>query len=122
MQLSDNAALQKHIVNYSKTRPVYIEYRKAGYSRKFREQYEAEIAAHQESKKAFDALGLKKLPTVASLRASYTADLDEKKRAYREYTQVRDNMKDLLMAKANVDRLLDMPERQQEKERDDFDR
>lgn len=121
-RLNDNAALQKHIVNYSKTRPVYVEYRKAGYSRKFREQHEAEISAHQSAKKAFDDLGLKKLPTVASLRAEYAMVLDEKKRTYREYTQVRDSMKNLLMAKANVDRLLDMPERQQEKERDDFDR
>lgn len=29
------AELQKQIVNYAKTRAVYVEYRKAGYSKKF---------------------------------------------------------------------------------------
>jgi len=69
--LNDNAALQKHIVNCSKTRATYVEYRKAGYSKRFRETHEADILLHQAAKKAFDALGLKKLSTVASLRADY---------------------------------------------------
>jgi hypothetical protein len=41
--LMANAALRKHIVNCSKTRAVYIEYRKAGYSKKFRVLHEADI-------------------------------------------------------------------------------
>jgi len=78
--LNDNAALQKHIVNYSKIRATYVEYRKAGYSKRFRETHEADILLHQAAKKAFDALGLKKLSTVALLRADYAEQLAEKKR------------------------------------------
>ena len=104
--LSANAALQKHIVNYSKTRSVYIEYRKAGYSKKFKELNEADILLHQAAKKAFDDLGLKKLPTVASLRAEYAPVLEEKKKAYRDYRQAKTEMRELLTAKQYVDRLM----------------
>jgi hypothetical protein len=106
--LTANASLQKHIVTYVKTRQTYIDYRKAGYSKKFREAHEADILLHQTAKKAFDELGLKKLPTVASLRAEYAEALGEKKKTYAEYRSARDRMKELLTAKSNVDRLLNI--------------
>ena len=115
--LNDNASLQKHIVNYSKTRDVYVAYRKAGYSKKFRETHEADILLHQAAKKAFDELGVKKLPTVASLRSAYAERLAEKKTAYREYRQAQSEMRELLVVKDNVDRILNIPERQPERER-----
>ena len=102
-KLTANANLQRHIVTYSKTRNTYAEYRKAGYSKKFKELHEADILLHQTAKRAFDELGLTKLPTVASLRTDYTALLDEKKRLYRDYHSVKSGMKELLTAKSNVD-------------------
>lgn len=73
--LIDNGELQKQIVNYSKTRAVYTEYRKAGYSKKFREEY-------------------------ASV-------LQEKRKAYAEYKQVRTEIRELQNVKANIDYLLE---------------
>ena len=61
-RMNANAELQKQIVNYAKTRAVYVEYRKAGYSKKFRTAHEAEILLHQAAKNRFDELGIKKLP------------------------------------------------------------
>lgn len=52
-QMAANGELQKQIVNYAKTRAVYVEYRKAGYSKKFRAAHEAEILLHQTAKKYF---------------------------------------------------------------------
>jgi len=106
--LSANAELQKNIVTYSKTRQTYVEYRNAGYSKKFKELHETDILLHQAAKKAFDNLGLKKLPTVASLRTEYSMMLEEKQRNYREYRQVRDEMRELLTVKNNVDRLFNI--------------
>jgi hypothetical protein len=106
--LSANAELQKQIVTYSKTRQTYIEYRKAGYSKKFKAQHEADIILHQTAKKYFDSLGLKKLPTVATLRAEYAPMLEEKKKAYGEYRRTKSEMRELLTAKYNVDRLLNI--------------
>jgi hypothetical protein len=116
--LTANAALQKQIVTYSKTRQTYVDYRKAGYSKAFWATHEADILLHQAAKKAFDELGYgkgKKLPTVASLRAEYAPMLEEKKLAYTKYRAARDEMKELLTAKSNVDRLLNITDDRRER-------
>ena len=69
----DIAVMKTHIINYSKTRDVYVAYRKAGYSKKFKAEHESDILLHQAAKKFFDGSGLKKLPTVKSLQAEYAA-------------------------------------------------
>lgn len=105
-RMAEIAVLKTHIINYSKTRDVYVAYRKAGYSKKFKAEHESEILLHQAAKKAFDGLGLKKLPTVKRLQAEYAALLAEKKSAYADYRRARDEMKELLTVRANVDRLM----------------
>ena len=116
-RMAEIAVLRTHIVNYAKTREVYIAYRKAGYSQKFRAEHEAEILLHQAAKQAFDELGVKKLPTVKSLQAEYAELLEQKKKAYGDYRKARDEMRELLTHKANVDRLLG-EEQKAEKEAD----
>lgn len=113
-QMSANGELQKQIVNYAKTRAVYIEYRKAGYSKKFRSEHEAEILLHQAAKKHFDSVGITKLPPVKSLREEYAGLLEQKRKAYAAYKQARTEMKELHNVKANVDYLLgkDVAERE----------
>ncbi|MCD8379678.1 MAG: relaxase/mobilization nuclease domain-containing protein [Lachnospiraceae bacterium] len=117
-RMAEIAVLRTHIINYSKTRDVYVVYRKAGYSKKFLAEHEADILLHKAAKKAFDELGLKKIPTVKSLQAEYAKLLEEKKKAYGEYRQSRDEMRELLTVKANVDRLLGTEEQEAEKEKE----
>ena len=102
--MAEIAVLRTHIVNYAKTRETYVAYRKAGYSRKFREEHEQEILLHQAAKNAFDEMGVKKLPKVKDLQAEYAKLLEEKKKTYAEYRRSREEMRELLTAKANVDR------------------
>ena len=111
-KLAENAVLQTHILNYIKTREVYAAYRQSGYSKKFLSEHEGEIALHKAAKKAFDELGLKKLPTIRSLRAEYAALLAEKKQTYAAFRQVREDMRQLLKAKANVELLLGIDEKE----------
>lgn len=117
-RLAEIAVLRTHIINYSKTRDVYVAYRKAGYSKKFKAEHEAELLLHQTAKKAFDELGVKKLPTVRSLQAEYAALLADKKTAYGDYRKARDEMKELLTVKANVDRLMGYDEKRTEQEKE----
>ena len=118
-RLTEIAVLKTHIINYAKTREVYVAYRKAGYSRKFREEHEQEILLHQAAKNAFDEMGVKKLPKVKDLQAEYAKLLEEKKKTYAEYRRSREEMRELLTAKANVDRVLKMEvEQDAEKEKD----
>ena len=107
-RMAEIAVLRTHIVNYAKTREVYVAYRKAGYSKKFREEHEEEILLHQAAKNAFDEMGVKKLPKVKELQTEYAKLLEEKKKTYAEYRRSREEMRELLTAKANVDRVLKM--------------
>lgn len=62
---------------------------------------------------------MKKLPKVKELQAEYAELLADKKKAYAEYRRSREEMRELLTAKANIDRLLKMDEEQaKEKEKD----
>lgn len=121
-RMAEIAALQKQIVNYSKTRDVYAAYRKAGYSKKFLAAHETEILLHKAAKAAFDKLCLQKLPTYKTLQAEYAGLLAEKKKAYAEYAAAKKEMQAVLIAKANVDRLLGAPPERPEQEKEQAQR
>ena len=78
--VAEIAVLRTHIVKYAKNREIYVVYHKAGYSKKFREEYEKEILLHQAAKNAFDEMGIKKLPKVKELQTEYAKLLEEKKK------------------------------------------
>ena len=101
--MTEIAVLRTHIVNYTKTRPVYDAYRKAGYSKRFLENHRAEITLHKAAKTAFDEAKLKKLPKVKELDAEYSKLLTEKKAAYPDYRKAKDEMQELLRAQRNVE-------------------
>ena len=61
-------------------------------------------------------MGVKKLPKVKDLQAEYAKLLEEKKKTYAEYRRSREEMRELLTAKANVDRLLKMDEEQKKEQ------
>jgi len=105
-RLKDISTLQKHIGAYSKTREVYIAYRKSGYSKKYLAEHEDDLAAHRAAKKYFGSLGLDKLPTISRLKAEYGALTAEKKKLYADYHPARKHMQDILSAQQNVQRLL----------------
>lgn len=105
-RMNEITVLQKHIGAYSKTREVYAAYRKAGYSKKYLADHEPEIAAHKAAKKHFDALGLKKLPTIKTLQTEYASLAAEKKKLYHGYRQARDYMQKILTARQNTEQLL----------------
>ena len=118
-RMAEIAVLRTHIVNYAKTRETYVAYRKAGYSKKFRQEHEEEILLHQTAKEAFNELNVKKLPTVKELQAEYAQLLADKKTAYGEYRQARTALRELLTVKNNVDRVLTMEQTEpQQKEKD----
>ena len=112
-RMTEISELQKHISNYSRTREVYTDYRKVGYSKKFYAEHEGQIILHKASKAAFDTLGLKKLPTIKALQQEYATLSAEKKKLYSSYRQTRENMQEILSVKANTDQLLRIPPAEQ---------
>ena len=102
-RMAEIATLRKHIINYSKTRKTYEEYRKAGYSKKFFEAHREEITLHKAAKQAFDDLGVKKIPKVKDLNTEYAELLAKKKAAYPEYRRIKEDAQELLIAKMNIE-------------------
>lgn len=117
-RIAEINVLKTHIVNYSKTRDVYVGYRKSGYSKRFLEEHEPDIIIHKAAKKAFDELGLKKLPTIKSLQVEFAEKLTMKKEAYAELKRVRDELRDLAVHTANYEELRDLEEREKRKEKE----
>ena len=113
-RMKDISELQKHIGAYSKTREVYAQYRKLP-SRKQEKSYNEhsnEICSCQAAKRYFDSLGLKKLPSIQSLKQEYATLAAENKRRYPEQKRAREEMIELLTAKNNVERILGATEKE----------
>ena len=124
-RLVEIAALKKHILNYSKTRDVYAAYRKSGYSKKFLEEHREEITLHRAAKEAFDHLpssdadgrGKVKIPTIKALNQEYAQVLRDKKKTYADYRAARREMQDLLIARKNIEVILELDHNAEEQRR-----
>ena len=117
-RMAELHALKGHIINYVKTREVYVAYRMAGYSKKFVAEHEQEIKLHQAAKEAFSALGTQKIPKVKAIQAEYDALREKKKQAYAAYHQAQDEMRQLLTVRANVERILGIEEKEKERQKE----
>lgn len=115
-RIAEINVLKTHIVNYSKTRDIYVAYRKAGYSKKFLQEHEPDIIIHKATKKAFDELGVKKLPTVKSLQVEFADLLSEKKSAYAELKKLREELRELTVHTANYEELRDLEQRENDRQ------
>lgn len=106
-RITEIAALRKHIYNYSDTRATYEAYRKAGYSKKFFEAHREELTIHKAAKKAFDELGVKKIPRVRELNVEYAELMKEKKAKFREYRAACSEAREYLAIRENIASLYD---------------
>ena len=106
-RIGEISVLRKHIFNYANTRATYEAYRKAGYSKKFREEHREEITIHKAAKKAFDELGVKRIPRVKELNEEYADLVAEKRQAFADYRKCRDEVKECLVVQENITSLYD---------------
>ena len=101
-RLTEIDVLRRHILNYAHTRDVFQQYKASGYSKKFLQEHQEEIDRHRAAKRAFNELGLKKLPSKKSLDMEYSQVLAEKKSAYAEYREAEKNMHELMTHRENL--------------------
>ena len=105
-RLGEVGVLKTHIINYAKTREIYVAYRNSGYSKKFFEEHQEEIALHKAAKEAFTKLQVTKLPRVKELNEEYSQVLTHKQSLYKDYREAKKEMQDYVTAKHNVDTFL----------------
>ncbi len=117
-RMTEIGALQTHLNNYSKTRSVYEEYRKSGYSKKFFEEHRDELLLHKAAKEAFNKLGVKKLPSRKELSIEFNDLLTQKKKDYAEYRQVKKDRQEYLIAKQTVETILGIDRKREEEKKE----
>lgn len=115
-RMKEIGEMKTQIIAYMRTREVYDGYRKSGYSRMYYAAHDSEILLHKAAKKAFDEWNLKKLPTMKSLNAEYMELVRQKKALYAEYSAVRSEMRELLIHKCNVEKILGIGENEAKKQ------
>jgi len=115
-RLPEISSLQKHIGAYSKTKDIYVAYRKSKWNKKYYSEHKEDIELHKAAKKEFDELGLEKLPTIKMLQTEYATLLAEKKSLFSKYKEARQYMQEILAVKQNSEQLLGYAETAKTKE------
>ena len=93
-RLAEIDVLRRHVLNYARTREVFQQYKASGYSKKFLNEHQQEIDRHRAAKRAFNELGLQKLPSKKSLDMEYSQLLAKKKEAYAVYRDAREQARE----------------------------
>ncbi|MCD8143232.1 MAG: hypothetical protein LUD83_08180 [Clostridiales bacterium] len=116
-RMKEIAELQRQIGTYGKTREVYLEYKKLPQKKQaaFYEAHRSDIMLHEAAKRYFDSPGMEKMPSIKALKQEYAALSAENKQLYPDQKAVRREMIDLLTAKSNVERFLEIKIEQPEK-------
>lgn len=119
-RLSEITTMQKWIGTYGKTRDIYMEYKSLPPRKreKFYNEHAAQITACIGAKNYFDSLGLKKLPSMKSLKQEYAVLLSEKRKLYPQMKEARAEMRELMTAQRNVETILGQEPRQSKKQHD----
>ena len=102
-RIAEITELRGQIVAYAKTRKSFDEYKASCYSRKFFDAHADEIEQHRAAKRYFNAHGIEKLPKIKTLNAEFDALVVEKRAAYAEYRAIRDEHRELLVHRHNVE-------------------
>ncbi len=111
-RMKEISALQKHIGAYSKTREIYAQYRRLPPKKQeeFYAEHASAIISCEAAKRYFDSLGLKKLPSIQSLKQEYAALSAENRKLYPDQKKAKVEMMELLTTRHNTSRILGLTE------------
>jgi len=86
----------------------YNAYKRSNFDQDFYEKNRANITLHETARKHFDSLGVKKLPKISELKQEYVTLQAQKKKLYVDYYELKEKSRELLIAKHNAQKILDM--------------
>ena len=116
-QLARTSALMGAVVDYAKTRPVFDGYKAARHSKKYLAEHEEELDTYRAAKASInELLGGAKLPKMEKLKQQRRELAEKKKALYTDYRQAQRDMRELVAVKGNVDHLLGVTDRRDDKE------
>lgn len=106
-QISDTKNLRIHLINYSKTRDTYCEYKKAGYSKKYYVMKVEEIEKHKSAKRYFDQQCMENFPKIKEINVQISDYYEERKKYLEEYYKLKEEMKKYVIVRENVKKILE---------------
>ncbi|MEE3497422.1 MAG: relaxase [Butyrivibrio sp.] len=105
-RLDEISALREQLINYAKTKDIYVQYKKSGYSKKFFEAHREDIMKHKAAKDTFEKMKGQKIPSVRELNDEFQQVLTQKRKDYSEYHEAKEKMQLYKTAKYDIDRIL----------------
>jgi len=108
-RIKEIETLRQHIFDYSKTRKIYLKYKRLPKAKKaeFYELHRAQIELQEAARAAFDQLPEgTKLPTVKELNTERKRLIEEQKSGYGRYKLLRNQKNGFLKAKQNTDMIM----------------
>ena len=105
-QVKEISELRGQIVTYAKTRKTFDGYKASRYSRRFYDEHEDAIEQHRAAKRYFSEHCIGKQPKMKDLNAEFDRLVAEKREAYAEYRAIRDEHRELLVHRHNVEMLM----------------
>ena len=97
--------MQNAIIDYSKNKKYFDEYKASGYSKKYYSQHEEEIIRFKAAGEIYKEVGDKNLFNLKKLREEYGTVLEIKKSEYQEYKELRKDIYDYYVARKNLEML-----------------
>lgn len=114
--LAENKKYQQAVIDYAKNRQVFVAYKKSGYSKAFYEKHESELLIYRAAEEVYQNAPGRKIPPMKELRAEYGRILEEKKKEFLEYAQIKKDMNEYLIARKNLETLYQLEKGEKEKE------
>lgn len=105
-EMKENRELQKHIVNYAKTREVYMEYRESGFNKEFYEEHVEGLLLHKAAKELFDKMDGRRVPKVKELREVYQKLGVERKKNYNNLRNIKKERQEIKIVNGNIQILM----------------
>ena len=100
--------LRKHIINYSKTKEIFVSYRDSNYSTDFFEKHSTELILHKAAKESFNKRGSVTLPSIKALNNSISELIIDKNRVNNQQISAKTTMKEFQVAKMNVEKITEV--------------
>ena len=104
--------LKQHILDYGRTREVYVEYQRLGRPEDFLEAHRAEIQIHLAAKKAFDEYKPKRVPKLKDLNMRLSKLSARQKTQYEEYRKARKILQKWQAVQQNIESSLNRVEKE----------
>jgi len=112
-----NSELRTVIVEYARTRPLFEEYKAKKYSSKFLAEHEDDIRDYRAAQSAMkELLQGERLPKMDALKAEAKQLSADKKALYSQYRTTQKDMREAVAIKSNIDHLLGITDRRENKE------